>query len=73
MKYAYQFTRDFETALDWVLRNQLKDNVFFRFTFESYSGDFRKSPWLSPNQCLIFMRLTDSDFVFKNFTMRVCA
>lgn len=72
MKYNYQFTKDFETALDWVLSSQFKDNVSFRFTFESYRGDL-KGPWLTPKQCRDYMRYLRVDDVFKSFTMRICA
>ena len=73
MKYTYRFTKDFETALDWVIQNQHHEyTVTFRFTFESYSG-VRKGPWMSPVQCLFYMRFLESDFKFKNFTMRLCA
>ncbi len=70
MKYTYQFTKNFEIALDWVLSSQFKDNVFFRFTFDSYSG-VRKGLWMSPSQCLYYMRTVEVDFEFKNFIKRV--
>ena len=72
MKYTYQRTHDFEVALNWVICCQHKDNVSFRFTFETYRGDYC-TPWMSPSQCLTYMRFTSSDFEFKNFTMRLCA
>lgn len=72
MKYIYRHTYDFETALDWVLCAQYKDDVFFRFTFENFRG-VRTGSWLSPSQCLDYMRFKSSDFEFKTITMRVCA
>lgn len=72
MKYHYRITKDFETALDWVLRSQNNDNVFFRFTFESYRGTSR-TPWMSSSQCLDYMRCLRVDDEFEFFTMRVCA
>lgn len=72
MTYTYQYTKDFDISLDWVLQNQLNDNVFFRFTFESYRTLYR-TPWMSPCQCLDYMRYFRVDDRFKFFTMRVCA
>ena len=72
MKDTYQRTHDFEMALDWVLRCQHKTNVFFRFSFETYRGVFR-TPWMSPCQCLQYMRCTTSEFEFNTFTMKLCA
>lgn len=72
MNYTYRHTHDFETALDWVLCSLLRDNVFFRFTFESFRC-VRTGPWMSPYQCLQYMRCTTSEFEFKTLTMRVCA
>ena len=72
MNYTYRHIYDFDTALDWVLRSQLKDNVFFRFTFESYRG-VRNGLWMSPYQCLQYMRCTTPEFEFKKLTMRICA
>ncbi len=72
MKYTYQFTKDFETALDWVIRCQHKDDVFFRFSFENYRGVSR-TPWMSPSQCLEYMRFFSADDDFEYFTMRLCA
>lgn len=72
MKDTYKRTHDFDVALDWVIRCQHKDNVSFRFTFETYRG-VSCTPWMSPFQCLDYMRFKSSDFAFKNFTMRLCA
>lgn len=72
MKYIYKFTKDFEIALDWVLRSQSHYNVTFRFTIESYTG-VRKGLWMSPSQSLAYLRTAGVDFRFKNLTMRICA
>lgn len=72
-RYTYKFTKDFETALCWVVQNQCHEySVSFRFTFESYRG-VRKGFWMSPVQCLFYMRFVEPGFEFKNFTMRICA
>ncbi len=70
MKYNYRFTKDLDEALDWVLQNQFKDNVSYRFTFETYRS-VRRTPWMSSKQCLDYIRYFRVDDDFKNITQRV--